>query len=101
MNRGVLQFMKSLTYHEESSVCVQICRVLSALTCQKNMVGEYTRETIRNEWLPILHQWSEQSDTKLHFVAEKVLYNSREKNEEEHYLDEPIFLLYDSGEEDV
>ena len=78
--------MKSLTYHEESSVCVQICRVLSALTCQKNMVGEYTRETIRNEWLPILHQWSEQSDTKLHFFAEKVLYNSREKNEEEHYF---------------
>ena len=50
------------------------------------------------EWVPILRQWSAEGDTKLHFFAEKVLYNCRKENEE-HLLDAPIFVLYDNGNE--
>ena len=99
--RGILQYLKALTYHTEDSLCVQSCRILSELTSQKNSLGDYVRKVVREEWREILLHWSQCGDTKLHFFADKVLYNAREKNNREHYLDEPIFLLYDSGEKDV
>ena len=50
--------------------------------------------------MDILKDWSEHGDTKLHFFAEKVLYNANKNNP--HLLDEPIFVLYNSPEgEDV
>ena len=51
---------------------------------------------VQREWLDTLRAWSAEGDTKLHFFAEKVLYNCREADAE-HQLDAPIFLLYDSG----
>ena len=36
---GLLQFLHSLTYHKEDSLCVQICRILSELSFQQNHVG--------------------------------------------------------------
>lgn len=53
---------------------------------------------VQREWVDTLHTWSAEGDTKLHFYAEKVLYNCRE-GDEEHSLDAPIFLLYDSGKD--
>ena len=53
---------------------------------------------VEKEWVPILRRWSEEGDTKLHFFAEKVLYNCKKENEE-HLLDAPIFVLYDNGNE--
>ena len=67
------------------------------LVYEKNRLNDkqaYTRKVIENEWQEILHDWSEHGDSKLHFFAEKVLYNCNTKNE--HSLDEPIFILYDS-----
>ena len=55
---------------------------------------------MNEEWIDILKDWSANGDTKLHFFAEKVLYNANANNP--HLLDEPIFVLYDSPEgEDV
>ena len=51
---------------------------------------------MRQKWKPILQQWSEQGDTKLHFFAEKVLYNCL-RSEHDPSLDEPIFILYDGS----
>lgn len=51
---------------------------------------------VNEEWKDILHEWSEHGDTKLHFFAEKVLFNCDPSNE--HLLDEPIFVLYNSPE---
>ena len=53
---------------------------------------------VQREWIDTLRTWSAEGDTKLHFFAEKVLYNCREGNEE-HSLDAPIFMLYDSGKD--
>lgn len=39
ISTGLLQYLHSLTYHKEDSLCVQICRILSELTFQKNHVG--------------------------------------------------------------
>ena len=36
---GLLQFLLALTYHEEPSLCVQICRILSQLSFQNNEIG--------------------------------------------------------------
>ena len=100
-NRGLLPYMQSLTYHEEDSLCVQICRILSSLTCQHNDIGSYTRREVKEHWLPILEKWKEEGNTKLHFFASKVLYNCREENLKEQYLNDPIFILYDSGSDNV
>ena len=43
-----------------------------------------------------MKQWSEQGDTKLHFFAEKVLYNCL-RSEQDPSLDDPIFMLYDGS----
>ena len=51
---------------------------------------------VQREWLDTLRVWSAEGDTKLHFFAEKVLYNCRQEDAE-YQLDAPIFLLYDSG----
>ena len=71
--RGILQYLKALTYHTEDSLCVQSCRILSELTSQKNSLGDYVRKVVREEWREILHHWSQCGDTKLHFFADKVL----------------------------
>lgn len=39
VSSGLLQFLKALDYHKEDSLCVQVCRVLSELSCQHNSVG--------------------------------------------------------------
>lgn len=36
---GLLQFLRALTYHEEPSLCVQICRILSKLSFQNSQMG--------------------------------------------------------------
>ena len=39
ISTGLLQYLKTLTYHKENSLCVQICRILSELTFQNNYIG--------------------------------------------------------------
>lgn len=51
---------------------------------------------VQREWLDTLRVWSAEGDTKLHFFAEKVLYNCRQEDAGAP-ADAPIFLLYDSG----
>ena len=53
---------------------------------------------MNEEWIDILKDWSANGDTKLHFFAEKVLYNANANNS--YLLDEPIFVLYKSPEEE-
>ena len=42
---GLLQYLGALTYHEEPSLCVQICRILSSLSVQDSEMGVRNGET--------------------------------------------------------